>query len=204
MVKKSVLALKPGEIRALYLGSGMIISSVIIYFLLGVTIVPLHMKSVWTQKETCRLIQASITGVVECFHSPAASSCKASQYPCLQVTVNVNHSTEILMLYHMEDTLDINPKCSYVPNCLENSTETKIEVEKIEGNFKRAQTFPCHYDPKGEQKTVILYRRYEPSCIMFYLFWPTFMLTGGVSILILLKINQGFSRLAAQNTKINL
>jgi potassium large conductance calcium-activated channel subfamily M beta protein 2 len=36
--KKTVTALKPGEDRAILLGLGMIISSVMMYFVLGVTI----------------------------------------------------------------------------------------------------------------------------------------------------------------------
>ena len=36
--KKTVTALKPGEDRAIFLGLGMILSSVVMYFVLGVTI----------------------------------------------------------------------------------------------------------------------------------------------------------------------
>lgn len=36
--KKTVTALKPGEDRAIFLGLGMILSSVMMYFVLGITI----------------------------------------------------------------------------------------------------------------------------------------------------------------------
>ncbi|XP_029439833.1 calcium-activated potassium channel subunit beta-1 [Rhinatrema bivittatum] len=182
----------------------MVLCSVIMYFLVGTTALPLHRKSIWTQEETCSLVQASVRGVMECVFNPAPNYCKTSNYPCLLVTVIVNHSSEKRMLYHMEDSLDINPKCSYVPQCKENTTETKIEVEEIAANFRRVQSFRCHYDPNGEQKTVILIRQYGPLWLIFYLLLPTFMMIGGVSIVILVKISQYFSLLAAQNTQINL
>lgn len=53
--KKRVTALKPGEDRAILLGLGMILSSVMLYFVLGITILRSY-------AERCRLLQKPVPG----------------------------------------------------------------------------------------------------------------------------------------------
>lgn len=57
--KKTVTALKPGEDRAILLGLGMILSSVMLYFVLGITILRSYAErygpgasSPWTRRQT--------------------------------------------------------------------------------------------------------------------------------------------------------
>ncbi|XP_064581370.1 calcium-activated potassium channel subunit beta-1 isoform X3 [Zonotrichia leucophrys gambelii] len=165
--KKLVTAQKRGETRALCLGLGMVACSMMMYFFIGITIVPFYTKSVWTTETVCK------------------------------VWVNLTASGQEVMLYQTEDTLERNPKCSYVPDKLENSKEVKARIETIASNFKKYQTFPCYYDPGGTQPNVILSRLYPAKGLLFAFLWPTLMFTGGCLIIVLVKISQYVSVLSA-------
>ncbi|XP_026714046.1 calcium-activated potassium channel subunit beta-1 isoform X2 [Athene cunicularia] len=167
LAKKLVTAQKRGETRALCLGLGMVACSMMMYFFIGITIVPFYTKSVWTTESVCK------------------------------VWVNLTASGQEVMLYQTEDTLERNPKCSYVPGKSENSNEVQTRIETIASNFKKYQTFPCYYDPGGTQTNVILSRLYPPKGLLFAFLWPTLMFTGGCLIIVLVKISQYVSVLSA-------
>ncbi|XP_064017702.1 calcium-activated potassium channel subunit beta-1 isoform X2 [Pogoniulus pusillus] len=163
--KKLVTAQKRGETRALCLGLGMVVCSMMMYFFIGITIVPFYTKSVWTTETVCK------------------------------VRVNLTASGQEVMLYATEDTLERNPKCSYVPE--KSEKEVKAKIEKIASNFKNHQTVPCYYNPGGTQTSVIHSRLYPPKGLLFVFLWPTLMFTGGCLIIFLVKISQYVSVLSA-------
>lgn len=66
--------------------------------------------SVWTEESQCTLLNASITETFNCSFSCGPDCWKLSQYPCLQVYVNLTSSGEKLLLYHTEETIKINQK----------------------------------------------------------------------------------------------
>lgn len=66
--------------------------------------------SVWTEESQCTLLNASITETFNCSFSCGPDCWKLSQYPCLQVYVNLTSSSEKLLLYHTEETMKINQK----------------------------------------------------------------------------------------------
>ncbi|NWI45625.1 KCMB1 protein, partial [Picathartes gymnocephalus] len=195
--KKLVTAQKRGETRALCLGLGMVACSMMMYFFIGITIVPFYTKSVWTTETVCKVLKVSIKDKVFCPKSEGSEDEEIFPYPCLQVWVNLTTSGQEVMLYQTEDTLERNPKCSYVPDKLENSKEVKARIETIASNFKKYQTFPCYYDPGGTQTNVILSRLYPLKGLLFAFLWPTLMLTGGCLIIVLVKISQYVSVLSA-------
>ncbi|KFO92034.1 Putative calcium-activated potassium channel subunit beta [Buceros rhinoceros silvestris] len=195
LAKKLVTAQKRGETRALCLGLGMVACSMMIYFFIGITVVPFHTKSVWTTETICKLLKVNIKDQVLCPNSEGSED--VFPYPCLQVWVNLTACGKEVMLYEMEDTLERNPKCSYVPDKLKNSEEVKALIEKITSNFKKYPTFPCYYDPGGTQTNVILSRLYTPKNLLFAFLWPTLMFTGGCLIIFLVKISQYVSVLSA-------
>ncbi|NXX91754.1 KCMB1 protein, partial [Centropus bengalensis] len=197
LAKKLVTAQKRGETRALCLGLGMVTCSMMMYFFIGITIVPFYTKSVWTIETVCKVLKASIKEKVLCPDVEGSEEEDAFPYPCLQVWVNLTASGQEVMLYHSEDTVERNPKCSYVPDKLENSKEVKARIEKIASNFKKYQIFPCYYDPGGTQTNVILSRLYPTKGLLFLFLWPTLMFTGGCLIIVLVKISQYFSALSA-------
>ncbi|NWZ24749.1 KCMB2 protein, partial [Asarcornis scutulata] len=195
--KKLVTAQKRGETRALCLGLGMVACSMMMYFFIGITIVPFYTKSVWTTETVCKVLRATIEDKDPCLNSQGSEDEGATHYPCLQVWVNLTASGQEVMLYQTEDTLERNPKCSYVPGNSENPKEVQARIETIASNFKKYQTFPCYYDPGGTQANVILSRIYPPRGLLFAFLWPTLMFTGGCLIIILVKISQYVSVLSA-------
>lgn len=190
MGKKLVMAQKRGETRALCLGVAMVVCAVIAYYILGTTMLPLYQKSVWTQKSTCHLIETSIREQEE------LEGKKVPQYPCLWV--NVSAVGRWAVLYHTEDTRDQNQQCSYIPGSLENYQAARADVEKVRATFHEKRIFYC-FSASRENETTVLYQRlYGPRTLLFSLFWPTFLLTGGLLIIAMVKINQSLSILAAQ------
>ncbi|NXU56970.1 KCMB1 protein, partial [Turnix velox] len=195
--KKLVTAQKRGETRALCLGLGMVACSMMMYFFIGITIVPFYTKSVWTMESVCKVLKVNIMDKVLCPSSEGSEDEDSFPYTCLQVWVNLTASGQEVMLYQTEDTVEKNPKCSYVPGKLENLKEVEARIETIASNFKKYQTFTCYYDPGGTQSNVILSRLYPLKGLLFAFLWPTLMFTGGCLIIVLVKISQYFSVLSA-------
>ncbi|XP_045682715.1 calcium-activated potassium channel subunit beta-1 [Phyllostomus hastatus] len=190
MGKKLVMAQKRGETRALCLGVAMVVCAVIAYYILGTTLLPLYQKSVWTQESTCHLIEAKIWDQEE------LEGRKVAQYPCLWV--NVSTVGRWAVLYHTEDTWDQNQQCSYIPGSLDNYQLARASAEKVRGRFQEHRAFRC-FAALQENETRVLYRRlYGPQTLLFSLFWPTFLLTGGLLVIAMVKLNQSLSILAAQ------
>ncbi|KAM5172363.1 calcium-activated potassium channel subunit beta-1 isoform 2-T4 [Mantella aurantiaca] len=120
MGKKLFMAQKRGETRAVCLGIGMIICSVMMFFLLGVTILPKYMKSVWTAESTCTLVRATFKDKTNCIYNSNTKPESLLKYPCLEVLVNLNFSEDIFMLYHTEESPEWNNK--YAPTSRINHT----------------------------------------------------------------------------------
>ncbi|KAM9254427.1 calcium-activated potassium channel subunit beta-1 [Dugong dugon] len=190
MGKKLVMAQKRGETRALCLGVAMVACAVITYYILGTTVLPLYQKSVWTQESTCHLIETHIRDQEE------LEGKKVPQYPCLWV--NVSAVGRWAVLYHTEDTRDRNQQCSYIPGSLDNYPVARADVEKVRARFHERQVFYCFWTSRENETSVLYQRLYGPQALLFSLFWPTFMLTGGLLIIVMVKINQSLSILAAQ------
>lgn len=94
--------------------------------------------------------------------------------------------------------LPLSPQCSYIPGSLDNYQLARADVEGVRGRFQEHRAFRCFAAPR-ENETRVLYRRlYGPQTLLFSLFWPTFLLTGGLLIIAMVKLNQSLSILAAQ------
>ncbi|XP_054624029.1 calcium-activated potassium channel subunit beta-2-like isoform X1 [Dunckerocampus dactyliophorus] len=104
--KKTVTALKPGEDRAILLGLGMIFSSVMMFFVLGITILRSYADSVWTEEGVCVVLNSTVTADMNCSYNCGSDCWRVSKYPCLQVYVNVNNTGRITRLSHNEETQD--------------------------------------------------------------------------------------------------
>ncbi|XP_066474448.1 calcium-activated potassium channel subunit beta-1 [Tiliqua scincoides] len=198
--KKLVMAQKRGETRALCLGLGMVACSVIMYFFIGITIMPFYKRSVWIKESVCKLMKAGIKEV-HFFYNESISDENIFHYPCLDVQVNLTVLGQVVMLYHTEETIDKNPKCSYIPPNLEDYNEVQRLVETIVDSFRKAKLFPCHYDPSREETSVLYQRLYPPEKLLITFIWPTLMWIGGVLIVIMVKISQYFSLLSATQNK---
>lgn len=190
MGKKLVMAQKRGETRALCLGVAMVVCAAITYYILGTTVLPLYQKSVWTQESTCHLIETNIKDQEE------LEGRKVPQYPCLWV--NVSAVGRWATLYHTEDTRDQNQQCSYIPRNLDNYQTALVDVKKVRANFYKHHNFYCFSAPQVNETSVVYQRLYGPQILLFSFFWPTFLLTGGLLIIAMVKLNRSLSILAAQ------
>ncbi|XP_073531035.1 calcium-activated potassium channel subunit beta-2 isoform X1 [Phyllobates terribilis] len=201
--RKTVTALKAGEDRAILLGLAMMVCSIMMYFLLGITLLRSYMQSVWTEETQCTLLNASITETFNCSFSCGPDCWKISQYPCLQVHVNLTSSGQKVLLYHNEETLKVNSECSYIPRCGKNFEDSLSLVNIIMENFRKHQRFSCFYDPEGNQKNVILTKLYSSNVLFHSLFWPTCMMIGGIAIVAMVKLTQYLSLLCERIQRIN-
>ncbi|XP_007428727.1 putative calcium-activated potassium channel subunit beta [Python bivittatus] len=188
--KKLVAAQKRGETRALCLGLGMMACSAMMYLFIGIVLVPLHKRSVWAEESECNLVRANIKEKVHCSFNEGSGDKDIFRYPCLEVYVNLTHLGQVVMLYHTEETVDRNPKCSYIPPDMENYREVQQQVEKIRDNFRKHQTFLCHYDPSRKEESVLLKRLYPPEGLLIAFAWPSLLLIGGILIIIMVKLSQ--------------
>ncbi|XP_060098523.1 calcium-activated potassium channel subunit beta-2 isoform X2 [Heteronotia binoei] len=201
--RKTVTALKAGEDRAILLGLTMMVCSIMMYFLLGITLLRSYMQSVWTEETQCTLLNASITETFNCSFNCGPDCWKHSQYPCLQVYVNVTSLGQKYLLYHTEETMKINSECSYIPKCGKNFEESLSLVNVVMENFKKYQHFSCFYDPDGVQKNVLLTKLYSSNVLFHSLFWPSCMMVGGLVIVAMVKLTQYLSLLCERIQRIN-
>ncbi|MEQ2200779.1 hypothetical protein XENOCAPTIV_002968 [Xenoophorus captivus] len=108
--RKTVTALRAGEDRAILLGLSMVFVSVMMYFVLGITILRCYSDSVWTYEDSCTIVNSTIVWDVNCSYSCGVECWKSSRYPCLQVYVSLNSSERLVRLLHNEETQDSNPE----------------------------------------------------------------------------------------------
>ncbi|MEQ2177219.1 hypothetical protein GOODEAATRI_001514 [Goodea atripinnis] len=200
--KKMMTALKPGEDRMILLGLGMILCSVMMYFLLGITILCLYADSVWTEEGACAVINSTITGDMSCSYSCGSDCWRGSRYPCLQVYVSVNNTGHISRLSHNEETQDASSDCVYIPRCQKDSTAMYAVIMNISEHLKMNQHISCYYDPSKQQDTVLLTRLYDHSVVFHSLLWPSCMLSVGALIIVMVKLTQYRSRLCEEIAKI--
>ncbi|XP_037655071.1 calcium-activated potassium channel subunit beta-1 isoform X2 [Choloepus didactylus] len=119
--------------------------------------------------------------------------------PLYQKSVWTQESTCRLIESSIRDQEELEGrKCSYIPGSLDNYQAARADVEKVRANFHEHQVFYC-FSATQENETSVLYRRlYGPQALLFSLFWPTFLLTGGLLLIAMVKLNQSLSILAAQ------
>lgn len=84
----------------------------------GLVLLSPSLRSVWTEESQCTLLNVSITETFNCSFSCGPDCWKLSQYPCLQVYVNLTSSGEKLLLYHTEETMKINQKVGAGARCI--------------------------------------------------------------------------------------
>lgn len=186
--RKRVTALTLGENKAMILGTIMIFCSVMMYFIVGITILHSYSNSVWMEKANCTILNSTIMWDVNCSYSCGEECWETSHYPCLQVFVSVSGKT--LQLLHNEETQEINPECFYIPKCRKDYSATHVVVQNISDSLRSQHNVYCFVDPTDEMDSAILTQIYGPVTILNSLFWPTFILIGGIVIIAMVKLTQ--------------
>ncbi|XP_049321725.1 calcium-activated potassium channel subunit beta-2 isoform X2 [Astyanax mexicanus] len=200
--RKTVTALKAGEDRAILLGLSMILFSVMMYFVLCITMVRSYSDSVWTEESSCTVLNSSIISEINCSYSCGSECWKSSRYPCLQVYVSLNSSGRVLRLSHNEEAQEANPECFFVPKCRKDHAVMHTLVLNISEQLKTQHQVPCYYDPSEQQDNVLLTRLYGRGAIFSSLLWPTCTLVMGMLIVAMVKLTQYLSILCEQISRI--
>nr|XP_023860401.1 LOW QUALITY PROTEIN: calcium-activated potassium channel subunit beta-2-like [Salvelinus alpinus] len=196
--RKTVTSLKAGEDRAILLGLSMILFSVMMYFVLGITMVRSYSDSVWTEESSCTVLNSTIMAEINCTYSCGSECWKSSKYPCLQVFVSLNTSGKVVRLSHNEEAQDTNPKCFYVPKCRKDYNAMHTVIMNISERLKTQQQVLCYTDPGEQQESALLTRIYGRVAVFHSLFWPTCTLIGGTIIIAMVKLTQYLSIMCEQ------
>ncbi|XP_041862928.1 calcium-activated potassium channel subunit beta-2 isoform X2 [Melanotaenia boesemani] len=191
--RKTVTALRAGEDKAILLGLSMIFFSVMMYFVLGITILRSYSDSPWTREDTCTILNATIMWDVNCSYSCGAECWKNSRYPCLQVYVSLNSSGRVIRLLHNEETQENNPECFYIPRCRKDYAATHSTVQSISERLRSQHIIQCFVDPTDTTHSAISTQIYGRVAVFHSLFWPTCTLVGGSVIIAMVKLTQYLS-----------
>ncbi|XP_072296572.1 calcium-activated potassium channel subunit beta-3 [Eucyclogobius newberryi] len=181
-----------GEDRAILLGFTMMAFAVLMFFVVGFTIVKPHINSDWEGRANCTLVH---TQVLEEW-----VSCRGvSTVPCLRATVNLSGTGQGLLHYDEEAVL-LTPECFYVPKCHLDAPTLASEVEEVKKSLDTYQgrTFTCLTDQSEQPKDGILDRKYSLRTVVLALLWPCLMLGGGVLLVGLVKLTQYLSHLSSE------
>uniref|UniRef100_F7DP35 Calcium-activated potassium channel subunit beta n=1 Tax=Equus caballus TaxID=9796 RepID=F7DP35_HORSE len=100
-----------GEDRAMLLGFTMMGFSVLMFFLLGITILKPFMLSTQREESNCTIIHTHITDDwMDCGFPCGVDRRGQGKYPCLQVLVNLTHSGQKALLRYNKEAVQINSK----------------------------------------------------------------------------------------------
>ncbi|XP_072428684.1 calcium-activated potassium channel subunit beta-2 isoform X1 [Chiloscyllium punctatum] len=198
---KMVSALKAGEDRAIFLGLGMLVCSIVVAFLLGSRVVQSRKDSVWTEESTCTVLETRIANCKKCIHNCISKCWKPSEYPCVQIYVNLSSTGSRVLLYHTQESVRFNPECFCATKCSRNRSETERLIASITDNSTQFQpiSFPCYYDPEGRQTNVLLTRFDLSKAVLHSSFWPSCIFLGGIVIIAMVKLTQYLSLLNEQS-----
>uniref|UniRef100_A0A8C9R8M8 Potassium calcium-activated channel subfamily M regulatory beta subunit 2 n=1 Tax=Scleropages formosus TaxID=113540 RepID=A0A8C9R8M8_SCLFO len=200
--KKTVTALKAGEDRAILLGLTMILFSIMMYFITGITVVRSYLDSVWTEESSCAVVNSTITGEMNCTYSYSSDCKKSLKYPCLQVFVTLNASGKVMRLFYNEETRYMNLECFFVPNCRKDYADMHAVIANIYERLKLLPQVRCYYDRAEHQDSVLLTQLYSRGMVFWSLLWPTIMFIGGTIIIALVKLTQYLSLLCEEISRI--
>ncbi|XP_045395668.1 calcium-activated potassium channel subunit beta-3 isoform X1 [Lemur catta] len=187
-----------GEDRAMLLGFAMMGFSVLMFFLLGTTILKPFMLSTWREESNCTTIHTHITDDwLDCAFTCGVDCRGQGKFPCLQVFVNLTHSGQKALLHYNEEAVQINSKCFYTPKCHRNRNDLLNSALDIKEFFdhKNVTPFSCFYSPDSQSEDVILLKKYDQMVIFHCLFWPSLTLLGGALIVGMVRLTQHLSLL---------
>ncbi|KAK9538933.1 hypothetical protein VZT92_004072 [Zoarces viviparus] len=191
--RTQMLVSSVGEDRAVLLGFAMIAFSVLMFFVVGMTVVKPYINSNWEEEASCVLLQADILEEwVDCRG--------VSTVPCLRVTVNLTDSNQRAFLHLDEESVLLAPECFYVPKCQMDRTELQQEILKVKNSLdaQLGSTSSCVTDPARHPRDVILSRKYTFKKALYALLWPCLMLGGGALLVGLVKLTQCLAHLSSE------
>uniref|UniRef100_A0A3P8WGE4 Potassium calcium-activated channel subfamily M regulatory beta subunit 3 n=1 Tax=Cynoglossus semilaevis TaxID=244447 RepID=A0A3P8WGE4_CYNSE len=182
-----------GEDRAILLGFTMMAFSVLMFFVVSMTVIKPLVTSNWEEKTSCVLVQADILREwVDCRG--------VSTVPCLRVTVNLTGTNQSAVLHFNEESVLFVPQCFYVPKCRMDITELQDEAQRVKRSLEAqlGGNSSCYTDRTKNPGSVILNRKYTWRKALSALLWPVLMLAGGALLVGLVKLTQCLAHLSAE------
>ncbi|CAL1579922.1 unnamed protein product [Knipowitschia caucasica] len=179
-----------GEERAVLLGFTMMAFAVLMFCVVGFTIVKPFINSEWQSRSNCTLVHTQVL--------QEWVSCRGvSSVPCLRATVNLSGTT-VGLLHFDEEAVLLTPECFYVPKCHLDPHTLASEVEEVKRSLDEymGRTFTCITDQSEQPKDGILGRKFSLQTVLLALLWPCLMLGGGVLLVGLVKLTQYLSNLS--------
>ncbi|XP_058151353.1 calcium-activated potassium channel subunit beta-3 isoform X3 [Dasypus novemcinctus] len=151
-----------GEDRAVLLGLAMMAFAVLMFFLLGTTILKPFMLSPQREESNCTIVRTHIMDDWLDYAFTCGVNCGGpGKYPCLQVFVNLSHSGQKALLHYNEEAVQTNSKCFYTPQCHRDRNDLLNSVLNIKEFFdhKNETPFSCFYSPDSRSEDVILIKK---------------------------------------------
>ncbi|AWP04396.1 putative calcium-activated potassium channel subunit beta-3-like [Scophthalmus maximus] len=192
-VTDKILVSSVGEDRAILLGFTMMAFSVLMFFVVGITVVKPFINSHWEEEAGCVLVQADIlTEWVDCRG--------VSTVPCLRAAVNFTGSNQSAFLHLDEESVLLAPECFYVPKCQMDRVDLQAEVHRVKEvlDTQLGSTSSCFIDRTRHPGVVLLSRKYTLKKALLALLWPCLTLGGGALLVGLVKLTQCLARLSAE------
>uniref|UniRef100_A0A2K5IEA5 Calcium-activated potassium channel subunit beta n=1 Tax=Colobus angolensis palliatus TaxID=336983 RepID=A0A2K5IEA5_COLAP len=157
------------------LGFAMMGFSVLMFFLLGITILKPFMLSAQREESTCTAIHTDIMDDwLDCAFTCGVHRCGQGKCPCLRVCF-------------------YTPKCHQDRNDLLNIFLT-LDIKEF-FDHKNGTPFSCFYSPDSQSEDVILIKKYDQMAIFHCLFWSSLTLLGGALIVGMVRLTQHLSLL---------
>uniref|UniRef100_A0A8D1ESD0 Calcium-activated potassium channel subunit beta n=1 Tax=Sus scrofa TaxID=9823 RepID=A0A8D1ESD0_PIG len=178
---------------AMLLGFAMMGFSVLMFFLLGITMLKPFMLSTQREESNCTIIHTHIMDDwMDCAFTCGVDCQGQGKYPCLQVFVNLTHSGQKALLHYNEEAVQINSKCFYTPKCRRDGNDLLNSALNIKEFFdhKNRTPFSCFYSPDNQSEDVILIKKYDQMVIFHCLFWPSMTMLGGALIVGMVRLTQ--------------
>ncbi|XP_039458111.1 calcium-activated potassium channel subunit beta-3 isoform X3 [Oreochromis aureus] len=227
-VRTQVPGASVGEDRAILLGCTMMAFSVLMFFVVGITVIKPFVNRY--TRECChvsRLSYKCIPSLKAC--SPRVcvgdssgwddgnASCVlqkseileewvdcrgVSTVPCLKATVTVyfNGSTEEAVLHLNEDSVLLATECFYMPKCQMDRKALQDQVQKVNSSLDSllGNNTACLTDQTRYPNHAILHRKYTLQMVLFALLWPCILLGGGALLVGLVKLTQCLAHLSTE------
>ncbi|XP_028831403.1 calcium-activated potassium channel subunit beta-3 [Denticeps clupeoides] len=191
--KTQVLVSSAGEDRAILLGITMIAFSILMFFVVGITLVKPHLQSDWGERTNCSISSIQfLNGSVDCRGR--------SSFRCLQVHVSVASIGRSVRLHDNEEALKLSPECFYIPKCQQDKLQLLQEGENIRQALEKSLgvSLLCRFDDERYPDDALLYRQLSRWTAAWYLLWPGLMLGGGALLLLLVKLSQHLAHLCSE------
>uniref|UniRef100_A0A3Q4GR78 Potassium calcium-activated channel subfamily M regulatory beta subunit 3 n=1 Tax=Neolamprologus brichardi TaxID=32507 RepID=A0A3Q4GR78_NEOBR len=202
-IRTQVPGASVGEDRAILLGYTMMAFSVLMFFVVGITMIKPFVNRY--TGECClvsRLSYKCIPSLKACSPRVCWVDCRGvSTVPCLKATVTVyfNGVGHLIKKITLESYLFLS-QCFYMPKCQMDRKALQDQVQKVNSSLDSllGNNSACLTDQTRYPNHAILRRKYTLQMVLFALLWPCILLGGGALLVGLVKLTQCLAHLSTE------